>query len=66
VQADAAFDNTPLVFAEWGLPTQFNATDAFLRDWADAQKIAYSKGKGWMVSISLFCLSLLQLAFRHI
>ena len=50
VQADAALGDSPLWFGEWGLPTQFNATDAFLNDWADAQKIAYSQGAGWIVS----------------
>ena len=35
-------------FGEWGLPTQFNATDEFLNKWADAQKMAYSKGAGWI------------------
>ncbi|CDO68818.1 Glycoside Hydrolase Family 5 protein [Trametes cinnabarina] len=50
VQNDAALGNSPLWFGEWGLPTQFNATDDFLYKWADAQKLAYSKGKGWIVS----------------
>jgi hypothetical protein len=49
VQADAALGNSPLVFGEWALSTQFNATDAFLRDWADAQKMMYSQGVGWIV-----------------
>ncbi|KIK57091.1 glycoside hydrolase family 5 protein [Collybiopsis luxurians FD-317 M1] len=48
VQDDAAVGDSPLWFGEWGLPTQFNATDEFLRDWADAQKLAYSKGAGWI------------------
>ncbi|KAJ7132293.1 glycoside hydrolase family 5 protein [Mycena epipterygia] len=48
VQADAALGNSPLWFGEWGLPTQFNATDDFLHQWADAQKLAYSKGAGWI------------------
>ena len=42
--------DTPLWFGEWGLPTQFNATDEFLSKWADAQKLAYSEGAGWIVS----------------
>lgn len=50
VQADATLGDTPLWFGEWGLPTQFNATDDFLHKWADAQKLAYSKGAGWIVS----------------
>ncbi|KAF5337474.1 hypothetical protein D9758_013610 [Tetrapyrgos nigripes] len=33
---------------EWGLPTQFNATDAFLNDWADSQKLQYSQDAGWI------------------
>ena len=49
VADDAALGNTPLWFGEWGLPTQFNATDEFLYMWADAQKLAYSAGKGWIV-----------------
>ncbi|KAE9386983.1 family 5 hypothetical beta glucosidase from glycoside dehydrogenase [Gymnopus androsaceus JB14] len=48
VQADAALGNSPLWFGEWGLPTQFNATDEFLQQWADAQKLAYSEGAGWI------------------
>ncbi|KAJ6561094.1 glycoside hydrolase family 5 protein [Mycena vulgaris] len=48
VQADAALGNSPLWFGEWGLPVQFNTTDAFLRKWADAQKLAYSQGAGWI------------------
>ncbi|THU85502.1 glycoside hydrolase family 5 protein [Dendrothele bispora CBS 962.96] len=40
--------NIPLWFGEWGLPTQFNATDEFLVKWADAQKLAYSKSAGWI------------------
>ncbi|KAI0630905.1 glycoside hydrolase family 5 protein [Trametes polyzona] len=48
VENDAALGNSPLWFGEWGLPTQFDATDDFLFKWADAQKLAYSKGKGWI------------------
>ncbi|KZT00591.1 glycoside hydrolase family 5 protein [Laetiporus sulphureus 93-53] len=48
VQADAVQGDTPLWFGEWGLPTQFDATDAFLYMWADAQKRAYTKGAGWI------------------
>ncbi|KAK7686303.1 hypothetical protein QCA50_010527 [Cerrena zonata] len=48
VEDDATLGNTPLWFGEWGLPTQFQATDDFLHQWADAQKLAYSKGKGWI------------------
>ncbi|KAJ8518078.1 hypothetical protein ONZ45_g4797 [Pleurotus djamor] len=48
VEADAALLNTPLWFGEWALSTQFAATDGFLRQWADAQKLAYNKGQGWI------------------
>jgi hypothetical protein len=40
-----------ILIPEWGLPTQFNATDAFLYKWADSQKLAYSQGAGWIVSL---------------
>ncbi|KAG1908090.1 glycoside hydrolase family 5 protein [Suillus fuscotomentosus] len=48
IQTDAALGNSPLWFGEWSLDTQFNATDEFLYQWADAQKLAYSKGAGWI------------------
>jgi len=48
VQADAALGDSPLWFGEWGLPTQFNATDDFLFQWADAQKLAYGQSAGWI------------------
>ncbi|KAG9224177.1 hypothetical protein CCMSSC00406_0006845 [Pleurotus cornucopiae] len=48
VENDAAVGNSPLWFGEWALSTQFDASDDFLRDWADAQKLAYSKGQGWI------------------
>ncbi|KAG6827783.1 hypothetical protein H0H92_010476 [Tricholoma furcatifolium] len=48
IQADAALGNSPLFFGEWALSTQFNATDDFLRQWADSQKRAYSQGAGWI------------------
>ena len=54
IQNDAALGNSPLWFGEWGLSTQFNATDDFLYKWADAQKWAYSKGAGWIVSMIVF------------
>ena len=50
VQSDAALGNSPLWFGEWALPTQFQASEEFLFKWADAQKLAYSQGKGWIVS----------------
>lgn len=51
VENDAALGNTPLWFGEWALPTQFSASDEFLFKWADAQKLEYSKGRGWIVSL---------------
>jgi hypothetical protein len=39
--------NIPLFYGEWSLATQFNATDSFLRKWADAQKFTYGKAEGW-------------------
>ncbi|KXN91097.1 Glucan endo-1,6-beta-glucosidase B [Leucoagaricus sp. SymC.cos] len=48
IQKDAELGNSPLFIGEWGLPTQFNATDEFLFKWADAQKLQYSKGAGWI------------------
>lgn len=53
IQADAAVGDSPLWFGEWGLSTEFNATDEFLYKWADAQKLAYSKGAGWIVRVPL-------------
>ena len=41
--------DTPLWFGEWSLGTNFNANDTFTRDWADAQKMAFSQGAGWIV-----------------
>ena len=52
VENSAALGNSPMWFGEWSISTNFNATDAFLKDWADAQKLAYSKGAGWIVRIS--------------
>jgi len=48
IQSDAALGDSPLWFGEWSLSTQFNASDAFLMKWADAQKFQYSKGAGWI------------------
>ena len=42
--------NFIIIISEWGLSTQFNATDTFLKKWADAQKLAYGKSTGWIVS----------------
>ena len=54
VQADAALGDSPLLFGEWSLATQFNPSDQFLKKWADAQKRAYSADAGWIVSFFLF------------
>jgi len=48
IQKDAALGNSPLYFGEWGLSTQFAASDTFLDKWADAQKLAYSQDIGWI------------------
>ncbi|KAK0207375.1 glycoside hydrolase family 5 protein [Armillaria fumosa] len=48
LEDDAAFGNSPVIFGEWSLITQFNATDIFLYKWADAQKLAFTKGAGWI------------------
>ncbi|KAF8129653.1 hypothetical protein K438DRAFT_1789028, partial [Mycena galopus ATCC 62051] len=48
LQNDGKLGNSPLWFGEWGLPVQFDTTDAFLTQWADAQKLAYSQGAGWI------------------
>ena len=53
IQTDAALGNSPLFFGEWSLATQFNAnaSDTFMKQWADAQKLAYGKGAGWLVRV---------------
>lgn len=38
-------------FGEWSISTNFDATDDFLNQWADAQKLMYSKSAGWIVSV---------------
>ncbi|KAG9097098.1 hypothetical protein FS749_007077 [Ceratobasidium sp. UAMH 11750] len=41
--------NTPLVFGEWSLATNFNASNAFLHDWSDAQRHIYAgQADGWI------------------
>ncbi|PBK91927.1 glycoside hydrolase family 5 protein [Armillaria gallica] len=47
LEEDAVFGNSPVIFGEWSLITQFNASDDFLYKWADAQKLAFTKGAGW-------------------
>jgi glucan endo-1,6-beta-glucosidase len=48
VENSAALGNTPLWFGEWSLATNFPPTEEFMIQWADAQKLAYSKGHGWI------------------
>ncbi|KAF6753558.1 glycoside hydrolase family 5 protein [Ephemerocybe angulata] len=48
IEKDAALGNSPLFFGEWAISTEFPATDAFLKKWADAQKYSYGKDAGWM------------------
>ncbi|GLB41592.1 putative glycosyl hydrolase 5 (cellulase A) family protein [Lyophyllum shimeji] len=48
IQRDAVRGNSPLLFGEWSLATQFPATDKFLFKWADAQKRSYAMGAGWI------------------
>ncbi|KAG8678470.1 hypothetical protein FRC09_019812 [Ceratobasidium sp. 395] len=41
--------NRPLVFGEWSLATNFEATKQFLHDWADAQRYIYAgQSDGWI------------------
>ena len=49
LENDIALGNSPAWFGEWSLTTFFQPTDEFLRQWADAQKLVYSKSKGWIV-----------------
>jgi len=48
VTNDTTLDNLPMVFGEWAISTNFNATDEFLNQWADAQKMMYSQSSGWI------------------
>lgn len=48
IQDDAAVGNSPLWIGEWVLATEFKPTDAFMRQFGDAQKLAYSKSAGWI------------------
>lgn len=56
IQRDTEAGNTPVWYGEFSLATQFNATDDFLREWADAQKLVYSQSAGWLVCLSAECL----------
>ncbi|KAG8685732.1 hypothetical protein FRC11_010161, partial [Ceratobasidium sp. 423] len=43
-----AVGNSPLVFGEWSLATNFDASREFLQDWADAQRHIYAgQADGW-------------------
>ena len=55
LEIDETLSNVPMWFGEWSLATQFDATDEFLVKWADAQKLAYTQGAGWIVSPSNPC-----------
>ncbi|KAF8521576.1 glycoside hydrolase family 5 protein [Hysterangium stoloniferum] len=48
VTNDTTLDNLPMIFGEWSISTNFNATDGFLDQWADAQKLMYSQSSGWI------------------
>ncbi|KAF8493036.1 glycoside hydrolase family 5 protein [Russula emetica] len=48
IRRDTEAGNTPVWYGEFSLATQFNATDDFLRKWADAQKLMYSQNAGWL------------------
>jgi hypothetical protein len=52
IQRDVAAGNIPVWYGEFSLATQFNATDEFLRKWADAQKLMYIQSAGWLVCLS--------------
>ncbi|CEL59109.1 Glucan endo-1,6-beta-glucosidase B OS=Emericella nidulans (strain FGSC A4 / ATCC 38163 / CBS 112,46 / NRRL 194 / M139) GN=exgB PE=2 SV=1 [Rhizoctonia solani AG-1 IB] len=48
VRVAAEANNSPLVFGEWSLATNFGGSPEFLRDWADAQKSIYAgQADGW-------------------
>ncbi|KZP09600.1 glycoside hydrolase family 5 protein [Athelia psychrophila] len=54
VATEVAAGNAPLYTGEWSIATAFNTTDAFLRQWGDAQKLTWSgtgseaKSVGWV------------------
>jgi hypothetical protein len=60
LKAAAAVNDTPMWVGEWALSTNFNATDDFMKKWADAQKLAYSQGAGWLVCSFYLCDNLAQ------
>jgi len=44
-----AVGNSPLVFGEWSLATNFDASEQFVRDWSDAQRHIYAgQADGWI------------------
>ncbi|CAE6475752.1 unnamed protein product [Rhizoctonia solani] len=48
VKNAVAAGNSPLVFGEWSLATNFNASKEFLQDWSDAQRYIYAgQADGW-------------------
>lgn len=55
---------TCLYIGEWSLAVAFNTTDAFLKKWGDAQKLAWAQGAGW-VFWQVFIMSLLRIATAH-
>ncbi|CEL59108.1 putative glucan endo-1,6-beta-glucosidase B OS=Aspergillus oryzae (strain ATCC 42149 / RIB 40) GN=exgB PE=3 SV=1 [Rhizoctonia solani AG-1 IB] len=41
--------NSPLVFGEWSVAVNFNATPSFYQDWLDAQRTIYAhQADGWL------------------
>ncbi|KAI6125905.1 glycoside hydrolase family 5 protein [Pisolithus croceorrhizus] len=48
IQNDTVLGDSPLWFGEWGLATQCDASDSFLKQWGDAQKWAYGQSAGWI------------------
>ncbi|KAF9779204.1 glycoside hydrolase family 5 protein [Thelephora terrestris] len=48
IQRAANVQNSPLWFGEWAISVNFNATTDFMKQWADAQKLQYSKSAGWI------------------
>jgi hypothetical protein len=41
-------DLCDLFSGEWSLAVAFNTTNAFLKEYGDAQKLLYSTGGGWL------------------
>jgi hypothetical protein len=51
-----AIGNAPLWAVEWAISTNFDSAVQIRHDWADAQKMAYSQGAGWIVRVQSFSL----------